>query len=68
MEKKNKKFDENYFDVIIPKSASQIIGLCCGCILVIFLIFAVMFVFKFGGVTKGNLYVCLVKKVLFLAH
>ena len=61
----NKKFDAHHFDVMIPGSASRIIGICGGCILIVLIIFGVMFLFKFGGVTKGNLYVCLVIEVIF---
>lgn len=62
---KKKRFDEHCFDVTIPTSASQILGICCGCIFVLFIIFTVMFLFEFGGVTKGNLYVCIVIEIIF---
>lgn len=66
MSKKKKKFDVQSFDVTVPPSASQIIGICFLCILALFFIFIIMYLFKFGGVTKGNFYVCIVIECIFL--
>lgn len=55
--KRNKSFNPQKFDVIIPDEATRIFEVLIAGVMLMFGIFAVMFVLDFGGVTKGFLYV-----------
>ncbi|WP_455717315.1 DUF6560 family protein [Anaerosporobacter sp.] len=55
--KKNMTFNSKEFDVAISNEGIRIFEIVLAFFVILFIVFAIMYIFKIGRVTKGNLYV-----------